>query len=34
VMTIPGWYNGDCAPGRSSNRDFSQEGDSATEPWV
>lgn len=34
VITIPGWYNGDCAPGRSSDRSFSKEGDSATEPWM
>ncbi|KAK4689143.1 hypothetical protein P7C73_g972, partial [Tremellales sp. Uapishka_1] len=34
VITIPGWFNGDCAPGRSSDRAFSKEGDSAIEPWI
>nr|WPS94687.1 beta-glucosidase [Naematelia aurantialba]WVH01939.1 glycoside hydrolase family 1 protein [Naematelia aurantialba] len=34
VITIPGWFNGDCAPGRSSDRTFCVEGDSETEPWI
>ncbi|WVQ82789.1 hypothetical protein IAT38_004921 [Cryptococcus sp. DSM 104549] len=34
VVTIPGWYNGDCAPGRSSDRSTCTEGDSSTEPWI
>jgi hypothetical protein len=34
VVTIPGWFNGDCAPGRSSKRPYSAAGDSETEPWM
>ncbi|GFZ45044.1 beta-glucosidase [Saitozyma sp. JCM 24511] len=34
VVTIPGWFNGDCAPGRSSKRPYSAAGDSDTEPWI
>ncbi|KAL7423395.1 hypothetical protein Q5752_002699 [Cryptotrichosporon argae] len=34
VHSVPGWFNGDTAPGRSSDRTFSKEGDSETEPWI
>ncbi|ORX36109.1 glycoside hydrolase family 1 protein [Kockovaella imperatae] len=34
VVTIPGWFNGDCAPGRSSKRPFSADGNTETEPWI